>query len=193
MEKISIRTAFKTGWKQFLARPWYLMVLGLSIWGLVIMGSTSNAAFTALGYIIIAGYMHVMLKHARGDSFVFDDLFSLDNRWISFVFLAMIKAFFIILGLILFIVPGVYLIVKWMFAEYYVVDKGMRPMEALRASSKLTEGHRWKIFFFMLASIVAVWLGILVFVVGVLASTAIVFLATISMYRQLQGEETNEA
>tara|TARA_B100000508_G_scaffold60333_1_gene47085 strand:+ start:131502 stop:132077 length:576 start_codon:yes stop_codon:yes gene_type:complete len=188
MKTISVIGAIKEGWGSFRSRPWYLMGLALSVWVLFALG-TSNAAFTALGYIIFGGYIAVMMRHLAGDRVVFDDLFSLDSRWISFVFLGMIKFIFILIGLVLFIVPGIYLIVKWMFAEYLVIEKGMKPMEALRASSEMTKGNRWKLFGFMLLSMLIGLAGLIVLGVGVLASSSIVILATIKLYKELQSSE----
>lgn len=188
MKTISVFGAIKEGWKKFVERPWYLMGLALSVWVLFAFG-TSNAAFTALGYIIFGGYIAVMMRHFIGERIVFDDLFSLDSRWISFVFMGMIKTLFIFLGLILFIVPGLYLMVKWMFAEYLVIEKGMKPMEALRASSKMTEGNRWKLFGFAVLAVLIGLLGVLVIGVGVLASSSIIILATIKLYKDLQSSE----
>ncbi|XKT74966.1 MAG: glycerophosphoryl diester phosphodiesterase membrane domain-containing protein [Patescibacteria group bacterium UBA2103] len=192
MEKISIRKAYKTAWNKFMERPWFLFSLGVGVWVLLFLGSSSNAAFTALGYIIYGGYLGVLMMHMKGEQIVFDDLFSLDNRWISFVFMGMIKAVFLLLGFLLFIIPGIYLMVKWMFAEYLVIEKGMRPMEALRKSSEMTKGHRWKLFFFALASILVMLVGTLLLFVGVIPAGIIVVLATISIYKKLLNSSNQE-
>jgi uncharacterized membrane protein len=124
-----------------------------------------------------------MLQHYRGAHIRFDDLFTVtDFRFVSFAFLAVIKGFFILLGFICFIVPGIYLSVRWMYAELLVIDQGMKPLEALKASSKMTEGTRGKLFFFTLTLIFATLLGLLCFVIGAVAMMAIGLLAVISLY-----------
>lgn len=193
MKTISIRQAVREGWTQFLKRPGYLFVLSVSVFGLFIMASAQNAAYTALGAILYAGYLTLLLRHMRGQPFSFDDLFVVDNRWIYFAFLLMIKGFFILLGLVLFVVPGVYLALKWSFAELLVIDKGMRPMEALRASSEMTQGIRFKLLLFTVVAILITFVGLLALVVGVIVSGTVVALAGIHLYTQAQQSSNEQA
>lgn len=188
MIKISIRRALNTGWNLFTSRPWFLLGLTLSICVIFVLMSSESVMMTALAYIIYGGYLAVLLKHTYGDRVVFDDLFSLDNRWISFAFLGIIKSVLIFLGLLFFIAPGVYLAVRFMFAELYVMDKGMRPIEALKASSVLTKGHMWKLFFFSLIASLLLFLGFFALIIGALVALVVVTFATISLYRELQTQ-----
>jgi hypothetical protein len=188
MANIQIGEAFKAGWKSFMQRPWYLFGLSLAVFLLFGLGSANNGFVAALAYIIYGGYLAVLLRHYNGQTIVFDDLFSLDSRWISFAFLALIKGLFICLGLVLFIVPGVYLAIRWMFAELLVIDQGMKPMQALRASRAMTKGHMWQLLWFAVASTIAVVIGLFVFIVGAAAASVVVTLALIKIYSDLKAQ-----
>jgi len=189
MKNISIRSALSTGWAQFTRRPWYLFGLSLAVFLFFVLTASGDAVVTALSYIVYGAFISVLLKHYHGGQIVFDDLFDIDKRWIYFAFLALIKALLILLGFAFFVLPGIYLAIRWMFAELLVIDKGMRPMEALRASSQLTQGHWWKLFFFSLISILLMSLGLVVFIVGAVAVVTIMQFATIKMYYDLQTPE----
>lgn len=189
MKNIHIREALRVGWKNFAKRPWYLIGISFAVAGLFFLGA-GNGTITALAYIICGGYVFLFLRHARGEKVVFDDLFSLDSRWISFAFVGLIKGVLIILGLICFIVPGVYLAVRWMFAEILVVDKGMKPMEALRASSAMTKGHWWKLFGFSAVAALLVLLGLIALLVGAIVASIVVTFAVIQIYETLKGSST---
>jgi hypothetical protein len=52
----------------------------------------------------------------------------------------------IALGLIVLIVPGIYLAVRWYFVPQAVVIEGARGPEALSRSSRLVEGFWWRTF-----------------------------------------------
>ncbi len=186
MYTVKIRSSIKAGWSAFARRPWYLMSLMLSFVALFV-ASTGNATITALAYIVFGGYMALMLNHLRGNNVKFDDLFTIDSRWISFAFLALIKTFLIMLGLVFFIIPGIYLMIRWMFAEPLVIDKNMKPMEALKASSVMVEGHYWKLLLFILVTIFLVLLGLCALVVGVFPVSVIVFFASLKLYEDLKG------
>jgi uncharacterized membrane protein len=189
MKKVTIRESLKVGWSLFMKRPWYLLGLTLAVCGLFI-ATTSNALVAALASIIYAGYIALMLKHARGETIDFDELFTIDQRWISFAFLTLIKGFFILLGLICFIVPGVYLSVRWMFAEILVVDQNMKPLQALRASSALTKGYRWKLFLFACVVTLLLLIGLVFLVIGALVASIVSFFAFVQIYQNLQIVET---
>ena len=60
-------------------------------------------------------------------------------------FAVVLAALGIALGLVL-IVPGLYLFVRWYFVPQVVVLEEARGPEALRASSRLTEGAWWRTF-----------------------------------------------
>ncbi len=193
MTPISIRSAFRAGWSSFTKRPWYL--IGLTVATMVLFAaSMGNALVTALAYILYGGYLGLMLQHYRGSHIVFDDLFSMtDFRFVSFAFLAVIKGLLILLGLICFIVPGIYLSVRWMYAELLVIDQGMKPLQALKASSKMTEGSRGKLFLFILAMAFSILLGVLALVVGAIAMMAVSLFALISLYENAKGKLAPEA
>lgn len=182
---VHIRESLAVGWDMFMKRPWYLFGLSLAIVGLFLVTSTSNALFTALSYIAFGGYIGMLLMHYNGKHIVFDDFFSLDRRWIYFAFLSIIKGILIFFGLLLFIVPGIYLAIRWIFAELLVIDKGMRPIEALNESGRLTKGHMWKLFGFSIVTTLVGLLGVLLFVVGVFPASVIISFAFIDVYRKL--------
>jgi len=186
MKHILIGQALSEGWKQFTRRPWYLLGIALAIFGLFTITAGNNSAVTALSYILYGGFVAVLLKHSNGESIVFDDLFDLvDKRWIYFAFLGIIKSVLIFLGLLCFIVPGVYLAIRWMFAELLVIDKGLRPMEALKASSEMTEGVRGQLFLYALVSISLMFIGVLALIIGAVVAGIVLQLASIRLYKDL--------
>ncbi len=186
MKTVSIRTALKEGWQLFMKRPWYLLGLSIAVGLLFVVTASNNALATALSYIVFGGYIAILLKFSNGESISFDDLFITDKRWIYLAFLALIKMVLIGLGLLCFIIPGIYLAVRWMFADLLVIDKGLRPLEALKASSALTEGYRWKLFFFSLVAGLLVLLGLVFFIIGAVAAGIVIQFATIHIYKALQ-------
>ncbi|GGD53162.1 hypothetical protein GRI62_04975 [Erythrobacter arachoides] len=53
----------------------------------------------------------------------------------------------VIAGLVLFIAPGVIILVRWSAANGYAVGMGHGPIRALKESWEATSGHSWPIFF----------------------------------------------
>jgi len=185
MIKIQITSAISAGWSAFAKRPIYLLGVALAFVALFVV-SVGNAVITALSAVLYGGYIAMLLNHFRGGHVEFDDLFSVDNRWISYAFLTLIKTFFIILGFLCFIVPGVYLTIRWIFAEVLVIDQGMRPLEAMRASSKMTKGNRWRLFGLMLVGTLMVLAGVFFLVIGAVVAGIVLTFALIKVYEELK-------
>ena len=150
------------------------------------MASIGDAAITAFAAVLYGGYIAMMIKHFHGSKIEFDDMFVIQDRWVYYAGLTIIKTFFIILGLLCFIVPGVYLSIRWMFAEILVIDQNMKPLEALKASSKLSEGVRGKLFWMSVVMILLIFLGLVFFIVGAIAMSVVVTFAYIKIYEDLK-------
>ena len=185
MQQISISRALGAGWGSFKIRPWYLFSFTFTFIALFSI-SIGNTLVTALAYILYAGFLAMMMRHFRGETIAFDDIIPNNSRWISFAVLALVKTVLIIFGFICFIIPGIYLSIRWMFAELLVIDQGMRPLEALKASSVMTRGIRLKLFWFTIMILIINLVGLLFLVVGIAATAVISLLATISLYEQLK-------
>jgi uncharacterized membrane protein len=63
----------------------------------------------------------------------------------------------VFVGLILFIIPGIILALRWSVALPACVVENLGPIAAMRRSADLTKGHRWQIFgMFVLIIVVAI-------------------------------------
>lgn len=93
-----------------------------------------------------------------------------------------ILVFIVFAGLLLFIYPGIVWSLKYLFAPYLAVDKGMTPKEALAASAKMTEGIKWDLVAYIGATAVLTYFGLLMFIVGFLVSAPVAMLSYAVLY-----------
>jgi hypothetical protein len=91
-------------------------------------------------------------------------------------------------GFILLVVPGVIWAVKFSLCYYFVIDKGLGPVEALKASSRTTMGVKWQLFGFGILCGLINLLGILCLLVGAFATYPTVLVASALVYRQLLAQ-----
>lgn len=77
--------------------------------------------------------------------------------WPTLALLTALSSLLIMLGVSLFVLPGVWLMVKLAFAEYLLVLRGLRPLDALRESLRLTTGQFWPILLLQLFILIPVW------------------------------------
>lgn len=134
----------------------------------------------ALGAIGIALHVYDRKKTGYGDLF---QQFKLIPQYIIASILYML---IVIGGLILFIIPGIIWSVKFQFFAYLMVDKGLGPIEALKESTRITDGVKWKLFFLKIVLSLINVAGLLCFVVGLLVTIPLGMMAEAYAYRKLQ-------
>jgi hypothetical protein len=78
--------------------------------------------------------------------------------WPSFALLAGLNSLAILLGASLFVLPGVWLMVKLAFAEYLLVLRGLSPMKALHESFQMSSGYFWPMLGCILIVMLPLWL-----------------------------------
>ena len=91
------------------------------------------------------------------------------NRFWGYVGMSILMAIGIVFGLLLLIVPGVILLVRWSASSGFLLGAGQGVTESLTSSWHATKGHGWPIFF---AGIV-MFIGVMV-VAGVLGALAVI-------------------
>lgn len=89
-------------------------------------------------------------------------------------------------GLVLLIVPGIYLAIRYGLAGFLVVDGKADALGAFSRSAQLTRGARGSLFVLLLALLGMNLLGLLVFGVGLLFTIPATAYALARAYRQLE-------
>nr|WP_298148038.1 YciC family protein [uncultured Pseudomonas sp.] len=78
--------------------------------------------------------------------------------WPAFALLAGLSTLAILLGASLFVLPGLWLMIKLAFAEYLLVLRGLGPMRALHESFEMTSGYFWPMLLCVLGVALPLWL-----------------------------------
>jgi hypothetical protein len=118
---------------------------------------------------VVAGYLLMRrLLAVRGR------LHAIGNRFWPYVGMAILSTIAVVLGLVLLIVPGMILLVRWSAASGFLVGAGEGITESLRASWHATRGHGWAIFF----AAIVLFIGVAV-VGGVLGAVFAIAGATV--------------
>lgn len=86
----------------------------------------------------------------------------------------------ILVGLILLVVPGIYLILKYQFYDYLIVDRGMGPFEALKESGRMTGGAKTGLFMFWLTLYGGILAVMILLAVLLIALPAVLIMAVYS-------------
>jgi len=101
---------------------------------------------------------------------------------------AIIVGILTFVGFVLCILPGIAVGIFVLFWGYFLVDKGMSPIEAITASFNLVKDNLGTVIIFWLLTILATIAGAIVCGVGLIVAIPVVVIATGYMYKRLQGE-----
>ncbi|MDU9403680.1 YciC family protein [Pseudomonas sp. zfem004] len=96
---------------------------------------------------------------SNGDAIAKRNLFARAVQlWPALALLILISSLLIMAGLMLFIFPGVWIMVNLVFAEYLLVLRGLPVVESMRTSARMTTGHFMRIMVCMLSVLAPLWL-----------------------------------
>lgn len=134
--------------------------------------------------IISMGIINICLKFVDGKKPKLKDIYY-TNKLFNFILASIIRSVIIIVGFILFIIPGIIFSIKLQYSEYLIVDKGKDAVDSLKGSWELTKGVKWNLFLFGLMLGLINVLGILLFLIGLLITVPLTFVANAYVYRKL--------
>lgn len=198
MKSFSKREAFTIGWERFKERPFFIIGLFVIttiisiITGLIadeasggLTGTVVNIADFGIQTIIGMGMTLILLRvYDRVETDYTDLLEPLHLFWkyLAASILVIIVGLF---GLLLFIVPGIIAMIALLFTSYLIIDRNLGPVDAMKESLRITNGHRWNLAIFFLLSLGLNILGALFFGIGLLVTIPVSALALVHVYRWL--------
>lgn len=194
---LSLGSAFKSAWDAFLKNAGtFVSVTFVFLVVTILLGSagknhaygpTLDIASTLVSFFAAYVTVRLSLTVARGGKAHWKDVFSVD--WAQFgwyVLAGVLTGVISGVGLVLFIIPGIFLLVRLALSNFAVIDEGLLPIDSIKRSWALTRGRFWQM---LLAGIIIVALnivGTMLFGVGVLVSSPLSFLFSAYIYEKLR-------
>jgi hypothetical protein len=197
------------GWRVMKANFWFFVGLGFTFLVITYLPIILRAAverlylptvirlpltlsLTLVGWVIniilSIGLIKISLSFCDEQRPVFITLFDAGGCFWRYVGTAILYGLIVLGGFVLLIVPGIIWGVKFGLCFYFVVDKGLGPIEALKASSRTTMGVKWQLFGFAAICGLINLLGLLCLIFGIFAAYPTVIIAKALLYRQLSAQ-----
>lgn len=192
--------AIRFGWQIMKSNFWFFAAL-LILAGVIQFGSdviyrllikeSPILAFTVyligwiLSIIVGLGLIKISLNFCDNLKSKIGDLFSQYQLFFRVLFAGILYGLICLSGTILFIIPGIYLGIRFWFYDYFIVDKRTGVIESLKKSWRITQGNVWNLFLFILILTGINLLGALCFLIGLFATIPTTMLAIALVYRKL--------
>lgn len=180
----------------------YAIVLGVLVWA----GSSLNlrledsdnahwGALLAYGVVLLLQVVvHLVgnlalingaLMAVKGQTFRFGQLFSETRQLFNLLGLHVFAATAILLGLLAFGIPGIYLSVGYWFAAFVLVDRKVAFLDAMSGARRMVTPHWFDVAVLLLVIGVISAVGVLAFGVGLFATVPLALCIGASAYQQL--------
>jgi uncharacterized membrane protein len=160
---------------------------GDNIAGIIIAQLIITVLASALAYPFLAGLNMVGIRRAADQPISFNEIFSHFGRLVPLVITAILMMVLIYVGMILLIIPGIYLSVAYMLAIPLVVERGLSPWQALETSRKAISQHWFKVFGLFLLLGLIMGLSMIPVGIGLIWTIPLFIISMGVLYRTIFG------
>lgn len=201
MKTFSIKTSLKRGWELFTKHWTTLLLLGAIF---VILGAVQGAfekdlsgwepvslvifVATILVQILVQiGSTKLLLHMEDGQPAHLGEIFAHKEIFWRYIIASLAYTIMAIVGLVLLVVPGLYVISRFGFVLTAMVDKNLGVEAAFDESSRITEGVRLKVLGFLVVMLLINVVGAIPFGLGLILTIPVTALAWMHVYRSLSS------
>jgi hypothetical protein len=157
---------FRRHWLAYLEFGVWFIVIGIASWGVDIAARTwGDTQFQVIIYSIIGNLpillvtlavtmilSRVIWAHLNEEEMNISGILSdTKNRFIWLLLASLAASLLILGGMLLLVIPGIILYVRYRFYSYFVIIDGKKSGESLAASAQVTAGKFWPILWRIVA------------------------------------------
>lgn len=182
-----IGTCLSEGWAIYKKEPWLLS--GATALVALINALASWVPFANLiTYpLLLAGLYLMVMRLDAGREVAIGTLFDGFSSFLPLVLSALATGLLTALGLVLFVLPGLYLALAYGFTTLNIVDRNMDVWPAMEDSRKTITHHIWAYAGLGLVLLLLIFIGSLLFGVGLLIALPVCVAAQYRFYRRVVG------
>lgn len=182
----------------WLAMIMYMIIIGVLSYVLeLVLGAEAIGAVVAqvviglVSYPMVAGFAMMGVKRAAGQPISATMIFDYYGRTLPIFLLNLVMFLLIAIGLMLLVVPGIYLMIAYGMAIPLLVDKNMGIWEALETSRKAMTKCWFRYFGLMLLMMLIIMISAIPLGLGLIWTMPTLVLVVGVVYRDLFGVEAS--
>ena len=191
-------TIFLVGLTYFVVTIVASMVIGM-IAGVGAAGTSGDAQTANLAIVIITqvlsqvlsiflslGLVRIGLNLVSGKEASVGQLFGEGRKLLPAIGASILFAAMVFVGMLLLIIPGIYLMLRYGQFMNAMVDRNLGVLESLSYSSSITTNNRLNLFLLAILSLGIIIAGVLALVVGLIFAYPVVWLSWMVAFRWMQ-------
>ncbi len=188
-----IQKTIERGFDIFKQNPLMHMGFTLLIMGLQFLFTFYLEDFAFINTIflsppLLVGFYLVANRVTQREFVDFPNFFDGFKYWVPVVLINLISSILTVLGILLFVIPGIYLGVSYMFCLLFGIFGGFEFWTSMELSRRLVTRNWVKFFLLVLVFVLINALGILALGVGILISLPVTYLSIYGLFEELTHE-----
>jgi len=167
-------------------------IVGGTFIGLLVLGVVQVVPFLGtiagifLSGVLYGGLYLYYLKHARGESADLGVIFSgFSSAFLPLMLASLVSSLLTTLGLLLLILPGIYLAIGYLFTFLLIQDRKLDFWCAMEVSRRVISAQWWRVFGLMIVAGFLACLGVIGLFIGIFVTLPILFGAIVYAYEDL--------
>ncbi len=141
---------------------------------------------------LVCGFYLVANRQSQKEYLDFQNFFDGFKYWWNLVITNLISSILIVGGILLLIVPGVYLLVAYLFCLLFVIFGGFDFWTSMELSRRLIQTNWLKFFLFLLVLLALNIAGLLFFIVGLFVTIPMSYLSVYILFEELTIDAIDE-
>jgi hypothetical protein len=188
--KLGIGDTIGRSWELLKGNFWPLVgvtIVVLLVSGIAgaipILGILSSLLLTG---VFMGGLYFYYLRRLRGEAVEFGDAFAgFTLAFVPLMLAGLVTSLLTGIGLLLLILPGIYLAVAWAFTVLLVIDQKLEFWTAMEVSRRVITAQWWRMFGLIILAAIIAMLGVLLLIVGVFVTYPIAIGSLVVAYETL--------
>lgn len=190
---LDLSACFLRSWHLLIEHFWLLVgasalmfVINLAFYFVPVLGTVAHAI---IGLVLWGGLDWLFLRLIRGHSADMSDIFAgFQIGFLQLVLGGIVTSVLILIGLLLCVLPGLYLMVAWLgFSPLLIMDKQMEFWPALELSRRIVTRHLLIMLALFLVCLVLLVAGVLVLGLGFFIALPLATGAIVYAYEDIFG------
>lgn len=204
--KFMISEVFGTSWKHTKSQIWVLvgLFIGFSILSMIVTLFGMPAQGSIVGRVIVQivslliscifmlGYVKNIFQALDGEEPQFSAYGQQSRKIITYLIANILFSIAVCIGMVLLIIPGIYLYLRLQFFTAFIVEEDCGIIESLQKSWNMTQGQTLPLFLLLLTMIGTAIVGCILFFVGLFVAVPLIYMMQCYTFRKLNTISTEE-
>lgn len=197
--QLSISDIFRKSLKSAKAQMWVLagLIIGYSILSITLSAFAMPMQQSIGGKIIVnivmilfsslftLGYIKNHFQALDGMEPQFSAYGQESRKVITYVIAVVLFSVIVTVGLLLFVIPGIYLGLRLQFFPAFIIEENAGSISSMKRSWQITQGHSGSLFLLFLAMVGIGIVGLCLFIVGIFFAIPITYQMYCASFRLL--------